>query len=123
MLSATPDCPWHPSPQHCWQWGALCLPTMLRAGLSPGVPKASLCPPHLLTLLILPQVECPFGQGQPILVDLGTRDRGSRSAEGEGALLAFCISQSAPGVPGAEGSQCAGTAPAMGTLVPLFPFC
>lgn len=68
---------WHPSPWHCWQWGALCLPTMLGAGPSPGVPKASLCPPHLLALLILPQVEGPFGQGQPVLVDLGGGDGGS----------------------------------------------
>lgn len=75
MLSPPRTVLWHPSSQHCWQWGALRMPTMLGAAPSPGVLKASLCSPHLLALLILPQVEGPFGQGQSVLVDLGARDR------------------------------------------------
>lgn len=71
MLRATPHCPVAPQSPALLALGARCLPAMLAAAPSPAVPKAPLCPSHLLTLLILPQVEGPFGQGQPILVNLG----------------------------------------------------
>lgn len=49
---------------------SVCHP-MLSAAPSPGALIASVWPLlHLLALLILPQVQCPFGQSQPILVNL-----------------------------------------------------
>lgn len=68
-------CP--PSATHAGCWSLSWCPHACSTGGSP---------PHLLALLILSQVEGPFRQGQPILVDLGG-DGGSGLTEVGGGVL------------------------------------
>lgn len=85
MLSATPHCPVAPQSPALLAVGCPLSASHAGCWSLSWCPQGIVCPPHLLALLILPQVEGPFGQGQPVLVDLGA-ETGAEGEQRKGGL-------------------------------------